>query len=170
MADLRPRYVTTAALLGGVTFCLVPLLSGGFDRDAMNPFPVLGCFVVTSCWVSIQFRRWIRDARGFRLLSTGIVLMYVWAVGCALLIGLVDLAGRALGVHSPERSLIGDPDRPLVPFLIAAPLGALLTASSLFFVTIPMGIASVAILRWAGSPRNAADRAQDTAATSTRAL
>lgn len=159
MIDSRARYVTTALLLGGATFALLALLRRTSDAGAMGLLSLFACFLATSLWVAIQFRRQIGEAKGFRLVSTGIVLMYVWAFGCAMLMVVLDLAEHALGIQSglqlSENPGIGNPEHPFIPLFIALPFGALLSVSSLFFITIPMGIAFVAILRWAGRPRNA---------------
>jgi hypothetical protein len=106
-------------------------------------FPAI---VLTCTMVAVVFRPLIRRSRGFWLFALGIALVYVGVVGCALLFSAGEFV--AVAIHDPR-------DLDVVSSLpLAVAWIGFLFASKLWYVTIPLGVASVAILRRIGRRRS----------------
>ena len=176
----RVGYEVTAAFLGiawyAVVSSLFPLTSNQTENSwGLADVFVLGCFPLTSTIVSIAFRRWIREARGLRLVLVGTVLVYVGALGCALLFGfgcLLAPFGR-FAIDALSGFAAEYPWDEVSFLLYGSTFAALFVATKLFYITIPMGIGSVALLRWMdrfASARRPFRARHNATATSTRAL
>lgn len=148
------RYVVTAMLLGIAWYAVVFVVTTSSMGDPMSEWGVpehllnVGCCVVASSAISIFDAGWIRRASGFRALLLGILLMYagtivtcvLWMPGFA---ALSAFRGSAVDLN--------------LRLLFVLPALGCVMMTNMAIVTFPMGMAHVAILRWAGSPRNVPD-------------
>ena len=149
-----------AAVVVGVLWYLAMMVSrvrgNPFTEypEAEDPSILCAAFVLTSVAVSTAFRSRILRSSSRSIPVLGTVLMFVgaalFAIVCLLEVGALD---DSVEWSSPWFNLEN------VFVLVAAPAIAMFLSASMFYVTIPMGIASVFLLRrvdWLARPRSAA--------------
>jgi len=169
------RYLGIAAFLGIPWYVMVQGSTLGWEStswrvNADEIVPIMA-FVLTSSFVAFLFRPWIRRTRRFGLLFSGTCLMCAGALSCSTLVAVgecaVDLLRGSRDIHLVEALYMF----PLAIYSVSyIGIGF---AIEVYYLTIPMGIASVALLRWVDrttSGGTGASTRHGTAATSTRAL
>ncbi len=151
------RDLVTAGLLGfawalGFSY----LLWGDEEKGLFRPESLevlVGC-CIASCLVASAFRLWVRRRGFWNTFLAGIVLTYVGTIAC----GVCSVVVFAI----IDPTMPGaDPVRDTSRALVELPAFAVMAATFYAYAAVPIGAASVVVLRWGDQPA---------AATPTRVL
>ena len=144
---MRSSYALAALALGLIGFAAIEVAGGLVGvRTAMGPSIWLdgAAYALATLLLAALFARPFRRARGWLVLPTLLAFLLLYAPVAALIAGVLDLtASGGWGMPSLVRGA-----------LIATPVNLIVTFTvDLWFVALPLGVASVLVLWRLARPR-----------------